>query len=110
MTKPKTAPRAKEAKAPAKKAAHRSPDAQPQPPAAAASPVIERPKSKLAILIDLLHRAEGMTIAQAIEATSWQAHSVRGALAGSIKKKLGHNVASEKVDGQRIYRIAPKAG
>jgi hypothetical protein len=108
MTKPKTAPRAKTAKAPAKQAP-RKPEAQPQPPAPATLAPIERPKSKLAILIDLLQRAEGMTIAQAIEATSWQAHSVRGALAGSIKKKLGHDVASEKVDGQRIYRIAPKA-
>lgn len=109
MTKPKTAPRAKQAKATLKKAAPPMPDDQPQPSAAATPTVTERPKSKLAILIDLLRRAEGMTIAQAIEATSWQAHSVRGALAGSIKKKLGQDVASEKVDGQRIYRIAPKA-
>lgn len=110
MTKPKTAPRAAQAKTTTKKAETRKPAGRPQPPAAAAPPVIERPKSKLSILIDLLLRAEGMTIAQAIEATSWQAHSVRGALAGSIKKKLGHDVSSEKVDGKRIYRIAPKAG
>jgi len=109
MTKPKTAPRAKQAKATPKKTAPRMPDAEPKPPVAGAPTMAERPKSKLAILIDLLQRAEGMTIAQAIEATSWQAHSVRGALAGSIKKKLGHDVASEKVDGQRIYRITPKA-
>lgn len=109
MTKPKTAPRAKKARATAKRAAPHRLDPQPQPPVAAAPPAIQRPKSKLSILIDLLQRAEGMTIAQAIEATSWQAHSVRGALAGSIKKKLGHDVTSEKVDGQRIYRIAPKA-
>lgn len=65
--------------------------------------------TKLDILISLLTRAQGMTIAQASVATGWQAHSVRGALAGSIKKKLGHQVTSEKSDGDRIYRIAPKA-
>lgn len=109
MTKPKNARSAKPAKTAAKKPAPRKPDIQPRAGAAATPPVADRPKSKLSMLIDLLERAEGMTISQAVEATAWQAHSVRGALAGSIKKKLGHNVSSEKVDGQRIYRIVPKA-
>jgi len=109
MTKPKNAPSTKPAKTPTKKAAAAKPGPQTRPVAAAAPPSVERPKSKLAMLIDLLERAEGMTISQAVEATSWQAHSVRGAMAGSIKKKLGHDVSSEKIDGQRIYRIAPKA-
>jgi hypothetical protein len=41
-----------------------------------------------------------------VEATGWQAHTVRGALAGALKKRLGLAVTSEKVDGARVYRIA----
>ena len=41
-----------------------------------------------------------------MEATGWQAHSVRGAISGAIKKKLGLNVMSEKTGTVRLYRIA----
>ena len=55
----------------------------------------------------MLRRAEGATIAQIVEATGWQPHTVRGALAGALKKRLGLDVASEKVEGRgRVYRIA----
>ena len=40
-----------------------------------------------------------------MEATGWQAHSVRGAIAGQIRKKLGLAVATEKVEGLTVYRI-----
>jgi hypothetical protein len=43
-------------------------------------------------------------------ATGWQAHSVRGAIAGAIKKKLKLDVASEKAEGGRVYRIVEGAG
>lgn len=66
-----------------------------------------RPGSKLASVIDLLERAEGATIAEIMAATGWQQHTVRGALAGSITKKLGRALSSEKVEGRgRVYRIA----
>ena len=45
-----------------------------------------------------------MSIADACAALGWQAHSVRGAMAGSLKKK-GRTIVSEKVDGVRVYRI-----
>ena len=65
-----------------------------------------RPGTKLAQLIALLERRQGATIAEAMEATGWQAHSVRGAISGALKKKFGHTVSSEKVDGRgRVYRI-----
>jgi stage V sporulation protein SpoVS len=41
-----------------------------------------------------------------MKATGWQPHSVRGALAGAIKKKIGHKVQSEKTArGERLYRL-----
>jgi hypothetical protein len=65
-----------------------------------------RDGTKQAQLIAMLRRKEGATIAQIVEATGWQAHSVRGALAGALKKKLGLTVTSEKVEaGERVYRI-----
>lgn len=66
-----------------------------------------RPGTKQALLIDLLKRKIGATIDEVVEATGWQAHSVRGAISSTLKKKLSLDVISEKVDGRgRIYRIA----
>ncbi|WP_416269024.1 DUF3489 domain-containing protein [Burkholderia cepacia] len=65
-----------------------------------------RENSKQAMVISMLRRPEGATIAQICEATGWQAHTVRGTFAGSFKKKLGLTITSDKVDGERIYRIA----
>ncbi len=68
-----------------------------------------RPGTKQALLIDLLKRKTGATIDEIIEATGWQAHSVRGAISGVLKKKLGLAVSSEKTDGRgRVYRIAER--
>ncbi len=75
------------------------------------SPAAVRPGTKQALLIDLLKRKKGATIDEAIAATGWQPHSVRGAISGTLKKKLGLAVTSEKPDdGPRRYRIAaPKS-
>jgi DNA-binding MarR family transcriptional regulator len=73
------------------------------------SPVALRAGTKLALLLDLLQRKGGATIAEVTKATGWQAHSVRGAISGALKKKLGLAVASDKVEGRgRVYRIAAK--
>jgi hypothetical protein len=61
--------------------------------------------SKSETLIALLSRSEGATIDAMMKASGWQAHSVRGFLAGTLKKK-GKAVSSEKTDAGRIYRIA----
>jgi hypothetical protein len=79
------------------------------PLTAADDPKASKPGSKLQALLDLLQRPEGASIAAMMAATGWQAHSVRGAIAGTIKKKLGHVVDSEKIDGARIYKIAAEA-
>ncbi len=73
-------------------------------------PAAVRPGTKQALLIDLLRRKGGATIEKIVEATGWQAHSVRGAISGTLKKKLGLAVTSEKPDdGPRRYHIvAPK--
>ena len=66
-----------------------------------------RDDTKQAQLIAMLRRKEGATIAQIVAATGWQPHTVRGAFAGALKKKLGLTVTSEKVEGgERVYRIA----
>ncbi|HXF87899.1 MAG TPA: DUF3489 domain-containing protein [Xanthobacteraceae bacterium] len=66
-----------------------------------------RDNSKQAQLIAMLKRSEGATIDEIVDAFGWQAHTVRGAIAGALKKKLGLDVTSEKVDGRgRVYRIA----
>ncbi len=82
-----------------------------KPCVAKPSPAAVRPGTKQALLIDLLTRKKGATIDEAVEATGWQPHSVRGAISGTLKKKMGLAVTSEKPgDGPRRYRIAaPKS-
>ena len=62
-------------------------------------------------ILTLLNRREGATIPELMEATGWQQHSVRGFLAGTIKKKLGFTLSSSKPVGEtRRYRIESKRG
>ncbi len=75
-----------------------------QPPSAPST----RANTKQALLIAMLQRPEGCTIAEAMEATGWLSHTVRGALAGALKKRLGLEITSEKVEGRgRVYRVGP---
>jgi hypothetical protein len=63
--------------------------------------------TKQALMIEMLRRPEGATVEQIAEATAWRNHTVRGAMAGALKKKLGLAVTSEKSEtGARVYRIA----
>jgi hypothetical protein len=70
--------------------------------------VIERSKGgKQALLIEMLGRPEGATIQQVVDATGWLPHTVRGMISGTLRKKLGLEVTSERVEGRgRVYRIA----
>ena len=77
----------------------------PTPTAAAKPTATTKPASKLDTLEKLLGRKNGASIAEMVKATGWQQHSVRGALAGAMKKR-GHAVTSDKVDGVRRYHIA----
>jgi hypothetical protein len=66
-----------------------------------------RKQTKQQTCIDLLCRREGATIKELQAVTGWQQHSVRGFLAGAVRKKLGLTLLSEKPDaGLRRYRIS----
>ena len=65
-----------------------------------------RDGSKQAQLIAMLRRAKGATVDEIAEALSWQRHTVRGAIAGALKKKLGLEITSEKDERRgRVYRL-----
>ena len=74
-----------------------------KPPAPKAS--TPRSDTKQAQMIALLQRSQGATIEEIMKVTDWQPHTVRGAIAGALKKKLGLKVTSEKEERGRVYRI-----
>ena len=67
-----------------------------------------KPRTKIAELIALLMRENGASIAEMIEATGWQQHSVRGAMAGALRKR-GLVITSDKSDGTRRYFVSRPA-
>ena len=101
MTKPKSKP-----KAATRSTAQRT--AKPVPPnrsaTGSARPAAGR-NTKHARVIAMLRKPAGATIAAIMTATEWQQHSVRGFLAGVVRKKLGLNLVSEQTDRGRVYRI-----
>src|SRR3954471_17099228 len=61
--------------------------------------------SKQARVIEMLQSPTGMTVAAMMKETGWQQHSVRGFLAGVVRKKLKLKLNSKKIDGSRVYRV-----
>jgi hypothetical protein len=79
-------------------------------PVKADEPKVER-VTKQERMLTLLSRPEGASIAEMMQATNWQQHSVRGFLAGTVKKKLGFSLTTSKVAGDdRRYRIETRRG
>lgn len=71
------------------------------------APIQRRKGTKQETLIEMLRAEGGATIDEIVEATGWQAHTVRGAMSGALKKKLGLTITSEKIEGRgRVYVIA----
>ena len=71
------------------------------------APPTARQGSKKAMVLDMLRRPEGATLAEIGAATSWRPHSVRGFISGSLGKKMGLTVESfKKENGDRAYRVA----
>lgn len=68
------------------------------------------PKGKLGAMLALLLRPDGATLQAMQDATGWQAHSVRGAMSGAIKKKLGFTISSQMSEAGRVYRASQGAG
>ena len=64
-----------------------------------------RPDTKHARIIAMLRAPAGATVAAIVTAVEWQPHSVRGFLAGVVRKKLGLNLVAEQTDKGRVYRI-----
>ena len=73
-----------------------------------ADPKANKPdtRSKQSRVLAMLHSSTGATIAAIIQATGWQQHSVRGFLAGVVRKRLKLKLIWKKVDGSRVYQIA----
>jgi len=89
--------KAKAKKAPAKSKRHHT---------ARTDAKVAREGSKKAKVLSLLERKEGATLAQLMKATGWQAHSVRGFLSGTLAKKMGVKIESQKQENrERIYSV-----
>ena len=93
--KPASKPAAKKEATPASKKASK----------AAKDAAVPREFSKKAIVLDLLRRKDGATMAEIAKATDWQNHSIRGFISGNLTKKMGLVVESTKNEaGERVYR------
>ena len=101
MTKPKSKVKAATRSAARKTSASKSRAR----PVTKSSSSATRPDTKHARIIAMLRTPAGATIAAIMTATNWQQHSVRGFLAGVVRKKLGLNLVSEQTDNGRVYRI-----
>jgi len=83
-----------------------APQDEPAEPDPAPKSRTPRPGTKQAKLIEMLRAEGGATIEEIVAALEWQQHTVRGAFAGALKKKLGLEVTSEKVEGRgRVYSL-----
>jgi uncharacterized protein DUF3489 len=100
MTKSKS-----KSKASTRSAARTTSKSKPRSRSAHSSKISTRPDTKHARILAMLRTPAGATIAAIMTATEWQQHSVRGFLAGVVRKKLGLNLVSESTDKGRVYRI-----
>jgi hypothetical protein len=106
-----SSPKAERATSPASKASKSKP--KPKQPKSVEAPAgqtdIPAHSTKQDRILSLLNQRNGATIPEMMQATDWQQHSVRGFLAGTVKKKLGLALISSKSDGDlRRYRIAAR--
>jgi hypothetical protein len=98
MTKPKPKATARStARKSAKRVARKRPTASSKPASG--------PDTKHARVIAMLRKPAGATITAIMAVTDWQQHSVRGFLAGVVRKRLGLNLVSDQTDKGRVYRI-----
>jgi hypothetical protein len=92
-------------KRPPKSTAARATTAKPPQPAITDPEKKNDGGSKQARVIEMLQSPTGVTVAAMMKETGWQQHSVRGFLAGVVRKKLKLKLNSKKIDGSRVYRV-----
>jgi hypothetical protein len=100
MTKPKSKP-----KTATRSTARKAKTAPRKRPAPVSSKSASEPHTKHDRIIAMLQSPAGATIAAIMTDTDWQQHSVRGFLAGIVRRKLGLDLVSEQTDKGRVYRI-----
>ncbi len=83
-----------------------NPPAKPARTPRSTTPRAPRTDTKQEQVLTLLRRDSGATLDEIAEVTAWKHHTIRGFFAGALKKKLGLEVTSKKVDGRRVYRVA----
>ncbi len=103
--KTKASPSPTRSLSPTKPAVKTHTTAQPRPSKPAVKSPAKPIATKQARLIALLRSASGATMQQMMALTGWQAHTVRGMLSGSLRKRLGLTVQQQPVQGVRVYRI-----
>jgi hypothetical protein len=101
MTKPKSKPKTA-TRSTARKAAKTAPGKRPAP---ISSESAAKPDTKHDRIIAMLRSPAGATIAAIMIDSDWQQHSVRGFLAGVVRRRLGLDLVSERTDKSRVYRI-----
>jgi len=107
MSKPakKRAPKAVAARAIQARADAAKPPSQPKTITSNDRKETDERGSKQSRVVEMLQSPTGTTIAAVMKATGWQQHSVRGFLAGVVRKRLKLKLDSKRIDGERIYRI-----
>jgi hypothetical protein len=106
MKKHATNPSAIKAQGPPRSVVSKHPKARALENAKADTSRAAKSSTKMQTCLDLLGRKTGVALSELMTATSWQAHSVRGFLSGTVKKKLGHSIiTSRDNDGGCRYRI-----
>jgi hypothetical protein len=106
---PKPAARKTPKSSPSKTPVKGAPRSRKPPLVSVKRPVLETRESKQSQLISRLGAASGASMAQLTSLTGWQPHTVRGAISGSLRKRLGLNVTCETEEGVRVYRIVEDA-
>lgn len=65
-----------------------------------------RPESKATLVLEMMRRSKGATADELVKKTGWQPHTLRGFISGSLRKKLGLNVKTERDDKVTTYSIS----